>query len=491
MFLNFYNLREQPFGVTPDPRYLYLSPTHREALASLYYGVEMSRGFLALIAQPGMGKTTLLLRLLERLRNSTCTAFLFQTQCDSREFLRFLLADMGIDCHGHDLVQMREELNEALIRLKRADRRFVLVIDEAQNLEDSVLETVRLLSNFETPGSKLMQIIISGQPQLAARLARPSLIQFRQRVAILSRLEPFGPAEVDRYIDDRLQVAGYDGGPLFTSDARAIIAARSRGIPRNINNLCFNALSMGYALRRRKIDAEIVREVVKDLDLESLLREGDEAPRMVSPGLPAGRPSSSGTKRQSELGLRPIGTAALAASLVLATLFLFPSVMRVMGPKLERFFCGYVMPLANSVRLNRHLLSSGVPTTTSQFKSPVVNGAATGLSRPTLPPTVSITAPPDNSAVVDRTARDRVPPGTPTVVIEVKAGQTLEGISIGYFGRFDTEVAQEIRAFNPQITDPDHLETGQRIVLPGRTPSSPGTDSPGRADMGPMTSARN
>ena len=149
MFLDFYHLREQPFGVTPDPRYLYLSRTHREALASLFYGVEMGRGFLALIAQPGMGKTTVLFRLLERLRKSTYTAFLFQTQCDSQEFLRSLVADMGIDSQGHDLVQMREELNEALIRLKRADRRFVLVIDEAQNLEDSVLETVRLLSDFE------------------------------------------------------------------------------------------------------------------------------------------------------------------------------------------------------------------------------------------------------------------------------------------------------------------------------------------------------
>ena len=239
----------------------------------MYYGVETGRGFLALIAKPGMGKTTLLLRLLERLHKSSDTAFLFHTQCNSHEFLRFLLADMGIDSHGQDMVNMQGALNEALVRIKLAGRRFVLVIDEAQNLEDSVLETVRLLSDFETPSAKLMQIIISGQPQLAAKLSRPSLVQFRQRVAILSRLEAFNPADVDRYIDDRLQVAGHDGGPLFTSDARAIIAAQSRGIPRIVNNLCFNALSLGYGLRRKKIDGEIVREVVKDLDVESLVRE--------------------------------------------------------------------------------------------------------------------------------------------------------------------------------------------------------------------------
>jgi general secretion pathway protein A len=463
MFLDFYHLREQPFGVTPDPRYLYLSRTHREALASLFYGVEMGRGFLALIAQPGMGKTTVLFRLLERLRKSTYTAFLFQTQCDSQEFLRSLVADMGIDSHGHDLVQMREELNEALIRLKRADRRFVLVIDEAQNLEDSVLETVRLLSDFETPSAKLMQIIIAGQPQLAAKLARPSLIQFRQRVAVLCRLEPFSPAETDRYIDDRLQVAGYDGGPLFTSDARAIIAERSRGIPRNINNLCFNALSMGYALKRQRIDREIVLEVLEDLNLESLIQEGDGAPRTDSPDSPTEAPRALGTKRGGELGARPFRAAALAASLVLASLFLFPSVRKLFVSQLDRVFSVTVVPLAKKL----------------------------GHIRPLPPLTVSPTTPVHQNAIAEPAARGTVPSGNRTVVVEVEPSQTLEQISFSHFGRFDKKLLQEIRALNPQVKDIDHLETGQRIVLPGRTPTSPGTDSAGRADVEPMTSARN
>jgi len=519
MFLDFYHLREQPFGVTPDPRFLYLSRTHREALASLFYGVEMGRGFLALIAQPGMGKTTLLFHLLERLRESACTAFLFQTQCDSREFLRYLLADMGIDSHGHDLVQMHEQLNDALIRFKRADKRFVLVIDEAQNLDDSVLETVRLLSDFETPSAKLMQIIISGQPQLAAKLARPSLIQLRQRVAILSRLEPFSPAETDRYIDARLNVAGYDGGPLFTSDARAIIAARGRGIPRNINNLCFNALSLGYALRRKKIDGEIVREVIKDLDVESLVREGADAPRTDSPGSPTEPPRPFGSKWRGELGARAFRATALAASIVLASLLLFPSVRRLLGTHLDRVFSGSSVLLTKSHGLSRPTLPltvsattspdksavadgaaigpSGptlpltVSATTSPDKSAVADGAAIGPSGPTLPLTVSATTPPDKSAVVDGAASDTVPSGNPTVVVEVKPSQTLEQISVSHFGRFDKKLLQEIRALNPRITDPDHIETGQRIILPGRTLTSPGTDSAGRADVEPMTSARN
>src|SRR6266478_5579064 len=166
MFLDYYRLREQPFGVTPDPRFLYLSPAHREALASLYYGIEAGRGFLALIAKPGMGKTTLLFQLLEKFQGNARTAFLFQTQCSSREFMRFLLAELGFESQEQDFVRMHEEFNKLLLQEARAGKRFIIVVDEAQNLDPSVLETVRLLSDFETPQAKLLQIILSGQPEL-------------------------------------------------------------------------------------------------------------------------------------------------------------------------------------------------------------------------------------------------------------------------------------------------------------------------------------
>ncbi|HLB87166.1 MAG TPA: AAA family ATPase, partial [Terriglobales bacterium] len=203
MFLEFYKLREQPFGVTPDPRFLYLSPTHREALASLFYGIETGRGFLALVAEPGMGKTTLLFQLMERLQRSARTVLLFQTQCDSRELLRYLMGSLGFDNSGQDIVVMHEKLNEALAREMLAGRRFVLIVDEAQNLDSSALETLRLLSDFETPSAKLLQILLAGQPELANKLASPALVQLRQRIAILGRLEPFSRAETTRYIEHR------------------------------------------------------------------------------------------------------------------------------------------------------------------------------------------------------------------------------------------------------------------------------------------------
>ncbi|SPF43892.1 conserved hypothetical protein [Candidatus Sulfotelmatobacter kueseliae] len=275
MFLEFYGLREQPFGVTPDPRFLYLSPGHREALASVYYGIEAGRGFMALIAKPGMGKTTLLFHLLERFRHNARTAFVFQTQCNSRELMRLLLAELGVgmESHGQDFVSMHEEFNRLLLQEARAKRRFIVVIDEAQNLDASVMETVRLLSDFETPQAKLLQIVLSGQPELADKLASPRLAQLRQRVSLLSRLTPLSADETRKYIEYRLNVAGHSGPVPFSEEALQAIARFGEGIPRSINNLCFNLLSLGCALRQRVVDKSVVDEVMNDLDMSAHMSE--------------------------------------------------------------------------------------------------------------------------------------------------------------------------------------------------------------------------
>jgi general secretion pathway protein A len=270
MYEKYFGLREQPFGVTPDPRFLYLSAAHREALASLYYGIEANRGFLSLIAKPGMGKTTILFHLLEKFRSSARTAFLFQTQCTSREFMRFLLAELGYESDGHDFVRMHEEFNRRLLQEARAGNRFIVVIDEAQNLEPSVLETVRLLSDFETPRAKLMHIILAGQPELADKLASPGLSQLRQRVSIVHGLVPLSAGEIKNYIEHRLRIAGYEGDPLFTPEVYEDIARFTEGIPRNINNFCFNALSLTCALQKKVVDSAAVKEVISDLDISRL-----------------------------------------------------------------------------------------------------------------------------------------------------------------------------------------------------------------------------
>ena len=276
MFLRYFGLSEQPFGMTPDPRYLYMSGSHREALASLIYGIETGRGFVGLIAEPGMGKTTLLFQFMEQFRDSARTVFLFQTQGNTREFLSNLIADLGLVPDDRDLSALQRQLNEVLIQEARLGRRFVLVIDEAQNLDDSVLESVRMLSNFETSRSKLMQIVLAGQPPLADKLARPELEQLMQRVSVICRLEPFTPKEVAQYIHHRLKTAGFKGREVFTDEALSMIASRSEGIPRNINNICFHALSLAYAQGQKKIDRKIIEEVLSDLELDTLKRPRTE-----------------------------------------------------------------------------------------------------------------------------------------------------------------------------------------------------------------------
>jgi len=268
MFEEFYKLAEQPFGVTPDPRYLFLSPTHSEAMASVMVGVLQNRGFTAIIAHPGMGKTSLLFDLLEKIHISARTVFLFQPQLTRQELMRSLLADLGISDGGDDVAAMQLKLNDVLLRETASGKKVVIVIDEAQALGEDVLEVLRMLSNFETSREKLVHIVLAGQPQLADRLSSSSMIQFRQRISIVARLNPFNAAETRAYIEHRLRVAGHKGWrPIFTDHAYALLAKNSQGIPRNINNLCFNAMSLGCALGQRSIGHSVVYEVLRDLDL--------------------------------------------------------------------------------------------------------------------------------------------------------------------------------------------------------------------------------
>ncbi len=314
MFLEFYGLREQPFGVTPDPRFLYLSPAHREALASLYYGIESGRGFLALIAKPGMGKTTLLFQLLEKFQANARTAFLFQTQCSSREFMRFLLAELGFENHEQDFVRMHDEFNRLLLQEARAGKRFIIVVDEAQNLDSSVLETIRLLSDFETPRAKLLQIILAGQPELADKLASAKLAQLRQRISLLSGLSPLAVEETGKYIQHRLRIAGYAGELLFAPAAMHAIAQFTEGIPRNINNLCFSALSLGCAMRQRVIDLPIIEEVISDLDITKHVTEVSLYPHLDPDALPSAASGSFPTPYDVPYSGRSLARDTLTAA---------------------------------------------------------------------------------------------------------------------------------------------------------------------------------
>jgi len=268
-----FGLRENAFGVTPDPRFLFPSQTHREALASLVNGIDCDFGFQVLVAQPGMGKTTLLFNFLERFRANAYTAFLFQPQPNPCELLQSVLLELGTNSEETSLRKLSEQMNLVLTRAAGERKRVIVVLDEAQNLDFAVLEALRQLSNFETASSKLMQIVLAGQPQLAKRLALPDQEQLMQRISSFGRLSPLALNETQAYIDHRLATAGYQGTPLFTPGAVRSVWNHSHGVPRNINTLCFSAMLIGFAEHAKSIDERLVDEAARDLDLNSVLAD--------------------------------------------------------------------------------------------------------------------------------------------------------------------------------------------------------------------------
>jgi general secretion pathway protein A len=279
MYLSFYGLREKPFNPTPDPRFLYLTPGHREALAQLVYGVQEHKGFLVLTGEVGTGKTTLLRTLLTRLDNHTVVAFVFNSTLPFDELVEYILHDFGIAKAGESRVERLVSLNNFLIERRRAGQNTVVIFDEAQNLQPATLEQIRLLSNFETTTDKLVQILLVGQPELKAKLNLPELRQLKQRIGLRCSIPPLRPEEIHDYIRRRLRIAGGQDLNLFADRAVARIADYSMGIPRVINIICDHCLLIGYADQKRRIDPEVVERGIKYLE------EGElPAPRARSRG---------------------------------------------------------------------------------------------------------------------------------------------------------------------------------------------------------------
>jgi general secretion pathway protein A len=267
MYKNYFGFGDLPFRVTPEPHFFYSSPVYREALATLRYGIEARKGFIVITGEVGTGKTTLLKLLMRSADSVIHTAFVFNPKLDFTGLLRFILKDFGIHPLSNDKYILMEQLNDYLIQQLQMGHIVALLIDEAQQLSDGVLEELRLLSNFETEKEKLIQIVLMGQPELEQRLNRPELRQLKQRVALHCRLAPLESPEIRQYIDLRLSTVGYEGNELFEAKVIERIAFYSKGIPRLINVICDNALLIAYGTSKRKVSAEIIEEVASDLQL--------------------------------------------------------------------------------------------------------------------------------------------------------------------------------------------------------------------------------
>lgn len=267
MYHEFFGLQSAPFEMTPDPSMLYLGTTHREGLATLLYAVQSGKGFVVLSGEVGTGKTTLLHALLSQLDSATPSAFIFNPRLDALDFFRVVFDELGIEETCRTKAEYLLVLNQFLIECIKEDRRALLIVDEAQNLSPEMLEEIRLLSNLETPTSKLLQIMLVGQPELDEVLDRTDLRQLKQRVALRHRLRPFDSAELDSYIQERLRLAGYTGKEIFKKSARKALLEVTGGIPRLINNICDSALLSAYARGEQVVGADLINEVATELHL--------------------------------------------------------------------------------------------------------------------------------------------------------------------------------------------------------------------------------
>jgi general secretion pathway protein A len=274
MYTEFYGLREKPFSLSPDPRFLFLSDSHREALAHLLYGIEQGEGFIAITGEVGTGKTTLCRTLLQRLEPGSEIAFLFNPQLSGLELLQAITAEFGLPTEGKSRRDLMEQLDRFLLTKKQEGRRVLLLIDEAQNLDSEALEQVRLLSNLETETQKLIQIVLIGQPELDAMLESPHLRQLRQRISVRWRLSPLSASETREYVRHRLRVAA--GGPreIFTEMALREVHRRSGGIPRVVNRLCDRALLAGYSEGAGEIGLGAVAVAQRELEGGGRARSG-------------------------------------------------------------------------------------------------------------------------------------------------------------------------------------------------------------------------
>ena len=266
MYLEFYGLKLSPFDITPNPRFLFHSTKHREAFNHLHYGIRERKGFVQLTGEVGAGKTTLCRALLEKLDGNFSTALILNPLMSGDELMKAIATEFGLNAKGLDRLETMALISDFLLKQTLAGKESVLIVDEAQNLTEELLEQVRLISNIETDDRKLLQIVLMGQPELRDRLNSPRLKQLRQRITVRYHLNALTRTEVGQYIQHRLALAGSRGAPAFTAPAIWRVFGYSRGIPRLVNAVCDKALLAGFVERSYRINYRMVGRAIRDLE---------------------------------------------------------------------------------------------------------------------------------------------------------------------------------------------------------------------------------
>jgi len=491
MYTNFFGFTEKPFDVTPDPRFLYLSPEHRETLATLMYGIQERRGFITIVGEVGTGKTTLLNTVLDLLDERTKVAYVFNSDVTAEQLITSILVELRLAKTDGTLYkgQAIDRLNHFAIEQLGKGGNVVLIVDEAQNLGHRAMENLRLLSNLETHKLKLIQIILSGQPELDAKLNDPELRQLAQRISLKRYITPLSEAETYEYIQHRLAIAGYEGASLFDRKAQQIIWQYSGGIPRKINILCDNAFLIAYGLKRRKIKDDVMAEAIKDLTWSpfsidaytSQLRKRAFVLTLAKAAciiLAAGMLFAIGFQIGRKDFHPQAGSDAISRNAVRARIGPQPS-----GPDEATFAQatpGSILPLVETARAETtpvdtavgSLKESGVSSSPTVFTS-LPEKAVEG-SKSTQPESVkAVQTSPETSSQPKAPSRSATAGDAPVKSVDrpnrvavVKPGDTLNGIILGTYGEYSEALLKTVLAQNPDISKPDQIFVGQVIKLP-------------------------
>lgn len=408
MYLDYYKLKKEPFNITPDPEFLFLSPTHREALAAIIYGVEQRKGFIAIIGEVGVGKTTVLRSYLDRVgRNKLRPIYLFNANITFGNLLKIISRELGLAVSSDNIFDTVNQLHEHLIKEFAQGRNIVLLIDEAQNMPVETLENLRMLSNLETAKEKLIQMVFSAQPEFEQMLNRKELRQLRQRIAVKATIQPLNKEESLAYIKHRLAKALAGNTCLFTPGAMKIIADHAKGIPRSINIYCDNSLITSFGYKRQTVNERVVREIIADF---------------VTPG---------------EKPFRWwLALAAVFVSFVCAGgIYLYANPLNL---KKE------LSPRTESVRSNNHTVAEG-----NQSPQPPPSAEVTQVA----------TEPTGGPDTVGQKPQ-------PMASLTIKRGDTLAKLIMDKYGFVNRRAMELVKQHNPSIKDENRIIEGERIFFP-------------------------
>ena len=455
MYLNFYNLNKEPFHITPDPEFLYLSPSHKEALGSIIYGIEQKKGFVVIIGAVGVGKTTILRSYLDTAdKKHLKIIYIFNARLTFEELVKTIYQELGIDSKTDDIFDMVNNLYKLLIDEYTQGNSVVLVIDEAQNVPIDTLENLRMLSNLETPKDKLIQIVLVGQPEFEEKLNMEKLRQLKQRIAIRSTILPLTKSESLDYIEHRMLRAGTQSKKVFVQDALEAICKKACGIPRTINILCDNTLITGFGYQQKPVSSRVVREVIRDIE---------------------GKRKQTIQRRHFAWGF--------AAVILVVTVFLTISYGNLAPLKsffshdnlapLKSFFTR--SPVENDLEVKevqirpktaiKHQEEKRVRQVEGRPATPKSSAAQNEAPVVKAPPEVISEAQSVNKQVVEErrpVARKRTVKVTPKARTPVQSEKDKRDIS-------DDQFTTLIQDSKPQVADPNLIMSGSKIKFPNRT----------------------